>query len=103
MAAPRSELRQFVRSYAEREMTCSGAGFEQPVIASLENILSFNFRELEVINHSDGRTKIVSPIQVVGLQTHPFFTARFYGSVLAFGIFLRPLALWQVFKFPLEP
>jgi AraC-like DNA-binding protein len=100
VAAPRIELRQFVRSYAAREMTCSGAGFEQPVIASLENILSFNFRELEVINYSDGRSKAVSPIQVVGLQTQPFCSVRFSGSVLAFGIFLRPLALWQLFGIP---
>jgi hypothetical protein len=69
-------------------MTCSGAGFEQPTIASLEHILSFNFRELELIDYSNGLSKVVSPIQVVGMQTHPFFSARFYGSVLPFGISL---------------
>lgn len=102
VAAPRIELRQFVRSYAAREMTCSGAEFQQPVTASLENILSFNFRELEVIDYSDGRSKAVSAIQVVGLQTHSLCRVRFSGSILAFGIFLRPLALWQLFGIPLR-
>ncbi len=42
-ALPSQELGPFVRSYAQREITCAGAGFDQPNIASLEHTLSFDF------------------------------------------------------------
>ncbi len=102
VANPRWELTQFVRSYAERKMTCVGADFAQTAIASLENILSFNFREPEVIDYSNGQSKVVSLIQVIGLQTQSIFRARFNGFVHAFGIFFRPPALCQLFKVPLK-
>jgi AraC-like DNA-binding protein len=97
-ATPRPELKEFVRSYAQREIECDGAGFEQPNIASLEHILSFDFCDQTLMNFSDGQSVILPRINVVGSQTLPSGRARFSGRFFAFGIFLKPFASWQLFR-----
>ncbi|MBB5060492.1 AraC-like DNA-binding protein [Granulicella aggregans] len=70
-------------------------------MASLESILSFNFRDLETLKYADGSSRTVAPFHILGTQTLPGVgCASFSGSILAFGIFLRPLALWQLFHIP---
>jgi AraC-like DNA-binding protein len=99
-AVPQPVLREFVRSYAQREIECEGEGFEQPNIASLEHILSFDFRDQTLMNFADGQSVLLPRINVVGLQTLPSGCARFSGRFFAFGIFLKPLASWQLFRIP---
>lgn len=97
-ARPRAELKEYVRVFALREMTCSGAGFTQADIACLEHILAFEFCDPIRI---DGESKLVQKIHVAGSQTFPSGCAYFTGRHFAFGIFLKPLASWQLFRIPL--
>jgi AraC-like DNA-binding protein len=99
-ATPRAELKEFVRVFAMREIVCNGTGMEQLDTASLENILAFGFADLTKIDYLDGRSKLVPQIHLVGSQTSPTLRGHFYGRHYDFGIFLRPLALWQLFHIP---
>jgi AraC-like DNA-binding protein len=99
-ALPRHELKDFVRVFAQRDISCVGDGFRQSDIASLEQILSFDFGDLETIHYANGQSKLVPRIHVVGSQTAGSCYAHFKGRHNAFGIFLKPLALWQLFRIP---
>lgn len=52
------------------------------------------------IDYTDGTSKTDPLIHVVGSQTAHKGTAHFLGTHLDFGIFLKPLALWQLFRIP---
>jgi AraC-like DNA-binding protein len=99
-ALPRRELKQFVRVFAQRDVACSGEGFRQYDIASLEHILSFDFGDLSTLHYTNGLTKLVPRIHVVGSQTAASSHAHFTGRHNGFGIFLKPLASWQLFRIP---
>jgi hypothetical protein len=99
-ALPRRELRDFVRVFAQRDISCVGDGFKQSDIASLEQILAFDFGDLETIHYANGESKLVPRIHVVGSQTAGSCYAHFKCRHNAFGIFLKPLALWQLFRIP---
>jgi hypothetical protein len=49
-ATPRPELREFVRIYAQREITCDGAGFAQANTAVLEQVLAFELGDRTVLD-----------------------------------------------------
>jgi hypothetical protein len=99
-ALPRRELKQFVRVFAQRDVACSGEGFRQYDIASLEHILSFDFEDLSTLHYTNGQSKLVPRIHVVGSQTGASSYAHFTGRHNGFGIFLKPLASWQLFRIP---
>lgn len=96
---PRLELRRFVRVFAQRDIFCAEE-LTQTDTASLEHILAFGFGDTARIDYKDGTSKLVPPIHVVGSQTAPKGCAQFVGRHLGFGIFLKPLALWQLFRIP---
>jgi AraC-like DNA-binding protein len=97
---PRRELREFVRIFAQRDVLCTGDGFSQPDTASLEHILAFEFGDRFRIDYTNGQSKLVPPVHVVGSQTSPTGCAYFTGRHNGFGIFLKPLASWQLFRIP---
>jgi AraC-like DNA-binding protein len=99
-AMPRVELKPFVRVFAQREIARTSQGFRQLDIASLEQILSFGFGDVTRLDYTNGQSKLVPPIHVVGSQTAPSSCAHFDGCHLDFGIFLKPAALWQLFQIP---
>jgi hypothetical protein len=99
-ALPRRELKQFVRVFGQRDVACSGEGFRQFDIASLEHILSFDFGDLSTLHYTNGLSKLVPRIHVVGSQTAASNYAHFTGRHHGFGIFLNPLASWQLFRIP---
>jgi AraC-like DNA-binding protein len=99
-ALPRREVRPFVRVYGQRDVACSGEGFRQYDIASLEHILSFDFGDLSTLHYTNGLSKPVPRIHVVGSQTAASSYAHFTGRHHGFGIFLKPLASWQLFRIP---
>jgi hypothetical protein len=68
-ALPRRELTEFVRVFAQRDVSCTGEGFRQFDIASLEHILSFDFGDLSTIHYTNCQSKFVPRIHVVGSQT----------------------------------
>ena len=99
-ATPRPELREFVRVYAQREITCEGAGFAQANTAVLEQVLAFELKDRMVLDFPDGRSKPCPGINAWGSLTYPFGGSRFSGHILGFAIFLRPFASWQLFRIP---
>jgi AraC-like DNA-binding protein len=99
-SAPCPQLRGFVRCYGQREMICSSSDSELPFIASLEYILEFNFYDREVMERPCSQSQVVSPFHILGPQTKSVRRARFQGHFRAFGIFLKPLAFWQLFRIP---
>ena len=99
-ALPCQELKQFVRVFAQRDISCVGDGFTQSDFASLEPILSFDFGDLSTIYNLKGQSKLVPRIHVVGSQTAATGYTHFKGRHNGFGVFLKPLASWQLFRIP---
>jgi AraC-like DNA-binding protein len=99
-AVPRQELKEFVRVFAERDVACAGEGLKQPDVAQLEHIWAFDFGDSARIDYANGQTKLVPRIHVVGSQTAHSSFAHFHGHHFGFGIFLWPLASWQLFRIP---
>lgn len=99
-ALPRRELREFVRVFAERDVVCIGKGLIQPDVAQLEHIWAFEFCDSARIEYSNGESKLVPRIHIVGSQASHSSFAHFHGRHLGFGIFLWPLASWQLFRIP---
>ena len=100
-AKPRVELREFVRVFAQREMIWGGTVYAQPNLAALEHIMAFEFGDSLTTEYSQGRSKVAPKVHIAGSQTAPAGCAYFTGRHFAFGIFLKPLASWQLFRIPL--
>lgn len=95
----RAELRPYVRAYAQREVEAV-AGVIQPVPASLEHVIEFDFIELPKIVTSNGRNQTAYRTSVVGPHTSPGAHVHLIGKVESFGIFFEPCGLWQLFRVP---
>jgi AraC-like DNA-binding protein len=100
MAKPGPQLREFVRAYGQREITCDARGFAQLHFAALEQVLSFELEDRMVLDHPDGRSEHCPGINSWGLLTCPFGRARFSGHIVGFAIFLKPFVSWQLFRIP---
>lgn len=98
-ALPRLELRPLVRVFAQRDLSCTEEVMQTDT-ASLEHILAFSFGDRVRIDYIDGTSKTDPLINFVGSQTAHKGTAHFLGTYLDFGIFLKPVALWQLFRIP---
>src|SRR6516162_5270165 len=97
---PRLELREFVRAFALREMALSEASHKQSNVTCLEHTIAFDFGTRPSIVFGKGETKIIPRVHYVGAHTSPAGFSIFTGNVLGFGIFLKPLAPWQLFRIP---
>lgn len=93
-------LKQFVRAYAQRTTTSADYCLVQPVPASLEHILEFEFRTPPRINYPNATSKSAYRISVVGSHTCPGIDLHLIGRVESFAIFFQPLGLWQLFRIP---
>ena len=100
-ARPRHELRGYVRAYAQREVFCPTVDFVQPVPASLEQILEFEFKDLPIIDYYDACSEKTFQIAIVGAHTFPPASIRLRGSVESFAIFFQPLAFSHLFHVPM--
>lgn len=98
---PRPELREFVRAFALREMSLPGVRHQQSNVSCLEHTIAFDFGTRPSIVFGEGETQLIPRVHYVGSQTSPLGFSTFTGNVLGFGIFLKPLALWQLFRIPL--
>jgi AraC-like DNA-binding protein len=99
-ATPRPELREFVRVYAQREITCEGGGFAQANAAVLEQVIDFELGDRTLLDFPDGRSELSFKSNAWGSLTYPFGGARFNGHIFGFAIFLKPFASWQLFQTP---
>jgi AraC-like DNA-binding protein len=95
-------LREFVRAYAQRTVAWSGPDLVQPIPASLEHVLEFDFANPPEIEYPDGTRESAYRIAVVGPHTRPGINLRLNGAVQSFAIFFQPLGLWQLFRIPVS-
>jgi AraC-like DNA-binding protein len=72
----------------------------ETALASLEHIVSFSLSGQTTTHHWSGTSAIDPQIHLFGTQTRSPGSFSFEGSVLAFGIFFKPFASWQLFRIP---
>ena len=99
-AKPRPELSEFVQVYAQREIDCGDEVFWQPNVSTLEQGIGFQLDGTTIQERPDGQSRLNSKAWAFGAVMPPCGGARFAGHVLAFGIFLKPIAFWQLFRIP---
>jgi AraC-like DNA-binding protein len=99
-ALPRQELREFVRCYALREIDGSDVGLAQANMATVDQAIAFFLDGQTFLDSPDGQSRLASLVNVFGPVTPPCGGVHFGGHVLAFAIFFKPLALWQLFRIP---
>ncbi len=99
-AAPDYRLAPFVRGFASRESLLGPSCVLQPLVGSLEHILSFDFCDPTKMQRVTGVVYPSPRISFVGAHTGLAGFACLSGHILSFGIFFRPFALWQLFGIP---
>jgi hypothetical protein len=99
-ASPSYHLRRYVRAYAQRDVYGEPDPIVQPVPASLEHILEFEFKRPPEIEFQDGRHIIAYQTALVGPHTVPNARVFLAGAVQSFAIFFEPFGLWQLFRIP---
>lgn len=97
---PDARLKPFVRCFAQREMSLQASSLTETALASLESILCFCLRSRSTTHHCSGSSAIAPNVNILGTQTRSPGWFSFTGSVLDFGIFLKPFASWQLFRIP---
>lgn len=73
----------------------------QPVPASLEHILEFEFAGPPLVEYADGKCVHAHRIAVVGPHTQAGINIRMTGRVESFAIFFQPLGLRQLLRIPI--
>jgi hypothetical protein len=101
-APPCTELAEYVRAFAQRDISSSWPEIVQPLPACLESILRFDFGNFVTVDYPNGVSKSRGPIIVVGPHTHRRALIRLLGPVESVAVFLKPLALWQLFQIPIS-
>jgi AraC-like DNA-binding protein len=99
-AAVAPALKEYVRAYAQREFTWTGTAVVQPVPASLECVINFEFRSPSTIDYIDGTRAATHRVTVVGCHTFRRAWLRLDRTVETFAIFFTPLGLWQLLRIP---
>lgn len=96
---PNVALKPYVRAYAQRQMYAS-CDMVQPVVASLEQVLHFEFGDPLHIDYHNGRTELPGSVSVVGAHSFHRASIRFCGQIESFAVFFQPFGLWQLFGLP---
>ena len=92
-------LRPYVRAFAQRHVNATSAVL-QPVTASLEQVLQFDFGDPLFIDYHDGRSESSGLVAVVGAHSSHRASIRFCGQIESFAVFFQPFGLWQLFGLP---
>lgn len=100
-ALPCPALRQYVRAFAQREISGS-PDIVQPVPANLDSTLELDFGNTPIVEYANGVTQLGITNSVVGPHTYRRALIRLRGAIQSFGVFFRPLGLWQLFRIPLR-
>lgn len=101
-AVPRIELRSYVRAFAQRRIEAHHSPFAEPVPASLEQLLNFEFGVLPIAELENASRFTINRLSVVGSSAYRPFNFHLSGGVESFAIFFQPLAFWQLFRLPLS-
>ncbi len=99
-AAPSAALQGFVRAYAQRTSGAAEMDCVQPVPASLEVVLGFEFGALPRVDYRNGTSESAHRIALVGPHTRPDATLTVSAEVESFAVFLQPTALQSVLGIP---
>jgi len=78
-AAPHPQLAAFVSIFAHRETSPGSSAVIQPVIASLEQTLTFELGDRPVMNFTSGRTIFHPRVYLIGART-TYQGATFWSS-----------------------
>jgi methylphosphotriester-DNA--protein-cysteine methyltransferase len=99
-SGPRSELKEYVRAFAQREVNSLGVQIVQAVPACLEQVIEFEFGDRPTLEFGDGRMAQAYQVSAVGLSAYCPANIVLSGNVTAFGIFFQPVAFWRLFHVP---
>lgn len=99
-ATPDVRLAPYVRCFAQRETVPGSATSCQAIIGSLEQILSFDLGDRTLMRYPTGKAAFHARTYLMGSQRSYAGQVCLSGHVLAFGIFFRPFATWQLFGIP---
>lgn len=97
-ALPSIELRPYVRTFAQREISSGTPEIVEPLPACLESILQFDFGRFLTVEYPNGTSHPTTPVMIIGPHTHRRALIRMTGPIETFGVFFQPLALWQLFR-----
>jgi AraC-like DNA-binding protein len=99
-ALPRSELRPYVRAYAQRKIERKDPFVIEIVPAQLEQVLNFELGVMPGVRHRDH--EISSPVFVGGAQTSFPGYMDLHPGVESFAIFFQPVGWSQLFTVPMR-
>lgn len=99
-ATPRAELREFVRIFAQREVSADEPDSSQANIAVLEQVLAFELRDRMRLEYPGQTDRPCPRLNLWGSLTRPFGQHHLDGDIIGFAVFLRPHASWQLFHIP---
>jgi AraC-like DNA-binding protein len=97
---PCRELKPYVRAYAQRAIVGSSIDIVQPMPASLEGIVEFDFGNPPIVESLNAEAKQATCASIVGPGTYRRHWIRLRSPVDSFGIFFQPMALMQLFGIP---
>jgi AraC-like DNA-binding protein len=97
---PRPELREFVRIFAQRDISSDEPESSQPNVAVLQQVLSFEISDRMLLEYPGRPHRNCPAINLWGSQNNPFGYHRFRGHIVGFALFLNPHASWQLFHIP---
>jgi hypothetical protein len=99
-AVPRLELREYVRAFAQREVSAVEGQIVQAIPAYLEQIIEFEFADRPRLEFGDGQHALAHQVSAVGLSAYRPANIVLSGEVVAFGIFFQPMAFQRLFRIP---
>ena len=98
-SVPHPHLTHLVRAYAQRQVQDEAAD-AQPVVASLEQVLQFEFGDPLTVEYRNGLVQKTGQVSIVGAHTYCRAAIRFSGKIESFAVFFQPFGLWQLFHLP---
>jgi len=96
---PHPKLTHLVRAYAQRQVHDERATV-QPVVASLEQVLQFEFGDPLTVEYRNGLITKTGPVSLVGAHSFARASIRFTGKIESFAVFFQPFGMWQLFGLP---
>jgi AraC-like DNA-binding protein len=100
-ALPCPGLREYVRAFAQREISSSAPDIVRPVPANLDSTLQLDFGNSTIVEYVNGLSEVASSIAIIGPHTYRRCQIRLSGPIQSFGVFFQPLGLWRLFRIPM--
>jgi methylphosphotriester-DNA--protein-cysteine methyltransferase len=101
-ASPRTELKTYVRAFAQRRLKEDSGELVEAVPARLDQVMDFEFGVRPIAELGDASRFTINRLSLIGLSAYRPFNIHLSGGVESFGIFFQPLAFWQLFRLPLS-